>query len=268
MSGINLKITNNTKHIAQTPEIESRFSREDKKKLAGAAKDFEGLLTGMMLKSMTSTTDGLFGGEGFGGEYFDTMFESQLSSFISNSKSFGVSDQIFRKITGEELSEFELIENKLNSPLKSLKDILPKDSKSMKPSLGSLNRLEKFNDIISKASQKYGVNENLIKSVILTESAANPKAVSKANAKGLMQLMDGTAKDMGVRNSFDPADNIFGGVKYLSKMYRQFDGDLEKALAAYNAGPANVDKYEGVPPFDETKKYINRVVSYLNYLNG
>lgn len=268
MSGINLKITNETKHIAQTPEVNSRFSTEEKRRLAGAAKDFESLLTGMMLKSMNQTTNGLFGSEGFGGDMFDTMFETKVASFISDSKSFGVSDQIFRKITGEDLSKFTLEEKRNKNSLKSIKDITAKHDTGLKPSLGSINRLDKFQDIIQKAAKEYDLNENLIKSVILTESAANPKAISKANAKGLMQLMDGTAKDMGVRNSFDPEQNIFGGVKYLSKMFRQYEGDLELALAAYNAGPGNVDKHKGVPPFDETKNYINRVVSYLNYLDG
>jgi Rod binding domain-containing protein len=205
MSNINLKITNQSKHIAQTPEINSRFSVEEKKKLANAAKDFEAMLTSMMLKSMTQTTGGLFGKEGFGGDYFDTMFETQIASFMSNSKSFGVSDQIFRKITGEDLSKFQMEVNQkpaLKTPIKIDKASI--EEKAIAPSIGSLNRLDKYQDIISSASKKYGIDEKIIKSVILTESAGNPKAVSKANAKGLMQLMDGTAKDMGVKNSFDP----------------------------------------------------------------
>ena len=268
MSNLNLKITNESKHISKTPEVPGKFSSEEKRKLASAAEDFESMLTGMMIKSMTDTTEGMFGGNGFGGDMFDSMFESQLASFMTKSKSLGLSDQIFRKVTGEELSKFKLeeVDNRMN--WKKLGKVSSKGVSELKPSLGSLNRLDKYQDIIKQASQKYGVNENLIKSVILTESAANPKAISTKNAKGLMQLMDSTASDMGVKNALDPADNIQGGVKYLSKMLQQFDGNVELTLAAYNAGPGNVDKYNGIPPFNETKNYINRVLGYLNYLDG
>ncbi len=269
MTNVALKITNHNKHIAQTPDIKSRYSVEDKKKIADAARDFESLLTSMMLKSMTQTTGGLFGKEGFGGDYFDSMFETQIASYMSKSKSFGVSDQIFRKLTGEELSKFRMeIAQKpaLKQPVKVEK--ITDNAKSISPSIGSLNRLDKYKDLISGASKKYGIDEKIIKSVILTESAANPRAVSKANAKGLMQLMDGTAKEMGVKNSFDPRQNIEGGVKYLAKMFDSYKGDIQLALAAYNAGPGNVNKYNGIPPFKETKNYITRVLGYMNYLDG
>ncbi|MEW6653804.1 MAG: lytic transglycosylase domain-containing protein, partial [Bacteroidota bacterium] len=98
-----------------------------------------------------------------------------------------------------------------------------------------------------------------------TESAANNKAVSRAKAKGLMQLIDSTASDMGVRNVFNPRENILGGTKYFAQMLRQYSGDVKLALAAYNAGPQNVAKYKGVPPFEETKNYINKVLGYLDH---
>jgi len=103
----------------------------------------------------------------------------------------------------------------------------------------------------------------LVASVIKAESNGDPKAVSTAGAKGLMQLIDSTASDMGVRDVFDPHENIEGGVKYLRKMINQF-GDIKKALAAYNAGPEAVKRYEGVPPYRETKNYVEKVLKNLS----
>ncbi|WP_051189177.1 lytic transglycosylase domain-containing protein [Halalkalibacillus halophilus] len=117
-----------------------------------------------------------------------------------------------------------------------------------------------YDSIIDEVSNRYGVDGDLIRSVIQVESNFDPSVVSHAGAEGLMQLMPGTAQGLGVTDSFDPMQNIDGGTRFLKDMIDRYDGDMELALAAYNAGPGNVDRYGGVPPFEETQNYIKKLL--------
>jgi Rod binding domain-containing protein len=277
MKALELKINNELKHISSTPELGNNLDAAKKLKLKKTARDFESLLTSMMMKSMTAHTKGISGSqdsngedESYGGDYFDSIFQQQIAAQLSKGKGIGIAEMLYKKLTGEDLNDTPgkinpiKTNNTISDPVKIINDT---QLHSVKPSESSFRRVNNFDGIIDDASKKYGVDKNLIKSVILAESAGNVKAYSKASAKGLMQLIDSTAKDMGVQNVWDPRENINGGTKYLSGLLRQYNGDIKLALAAYNAGPGAVNKYNGVPPFDETKNYVSRVIGYFNNLN-
>lgn len=131
----------------------------------------------------------------------------------------------------------------------------------------SLNTASYANEV-NRIAIKYDIDPALVRAVIHAESAFNAKARSNKGAQGLMQLMPGTAKDLGVRNAFDANQNIEGGVKYLAGLLKQFKGDIKLATAAYNAGPNAVKKYNGIPPYAETKVYVERVsILHQRYRN-
>ena len=121
-----------------------------------------------------------------------------------------------------------------------------------------------FDRLIQAACQRYGVEFALVKAVIKAESAFNPGALSRAGARGLMQLMPATAAMHGVEDIHAPSDNIEGGVRHLRLLLNQFDGDVPLALAAYNAGAGAVTRYNGIPPYQETQHYVRRVLYYRN----
>jgi Rod binding domain-containing protein len=253
----------------KTADIKEKYTESEKLRLAKAAKGFESLLASMMIKSMTSTSSGFFGEESFGGDFYDSIFNSEIADHISSGKGLGVAGMIYKKLTGEDLKSQpeSIILNKENILIqKPFQLKIDPEIPAFSPSIKSLNRLHKYEDFIEEASNTYGIDKNIIKSVILAESAGNEEAVSSQKAKGLMQLMDSTAKNLGVNNVWDPKENILGGTKYLADLLRQYSGDIKLALAGYNAGPGNVEKYNGIPPFEETKNYVARVIGYFNHL--
>jgi soluble lytic murein transglycosylase-like protein len=124
-----------------------------------------------------------------------------------------------------------------------------------------VERASAYDGLIADAARENAVDPKLVKSVMLVESGFNPAAVSRKGARGLMQLMPGTAAENGVRDLHDPAQNIAGGTRYLSHLLSNYGGDLARSLAAYNAGEAAVDRYNGVPPYDETQLYVRKTLA-------
>ena len=127
---------------------------------------------------------------------------------------------------------------------------------------------KKYDALISDASERHGVSFPLLKAIIKAESDFDPHAVSKKGATGLMQIMPENFKPLGIRDPFDPWENINAGARYFKQMYDRFKGKLALSLAAYNAGPTAVDHYKTIPPYEETEEYVRRVLKYYyNYKN-
>lgn len=123
-----------------------------------------------------------------------------------------------------------------------------------------------INQLVETNASQWNVDPALIKAIIANESGFNAHATSDVGAQGLMQLMPGTANGLGVTNAYDPAQNVWGGTKYIKGLLDRFGGDVRKAVAAYNAGPGAVEKYGGVPPYAETQNYVQNVLSsYAKY---
>lgn len=126
-----------------------------------------------------------------------------------------------------------------------------------------MEETKSLDDIFEQAGEKYKVPAQLLKAIGKAESDFRPSVVSRSGAQGIMQLMPATAAELGVKDAFDPEQNIMGGAKYISQLLKKYDGDTSLALAAYNAGMNNVKKYGGIPPFEETQNYVVKVTKYM-----
>ncbi|MCI8407964.1 MAG: lytic transglycosylase domain-containing protein [Lachnospiraceae bacterium] len=126
---------------------------------------------------------------------------------------------------------------------------------------------EELEAIFQKAADTYNISLDLLKAVAKAESDFNPNCTSSSGAMGIMQLMPGTAKELGVSNAYDPEENIMGGAKYLAENLEIFKGDISLSLAAYNAGRGAVEKYNGIPPYKETQNYVKKILGYLEDSN-
>ncbi len=274
-------------------------SLETKKyRLKKATKEFESFFMLHMLKAMRKTIpqSEMFNG-GLGQDMYTSMFDEELSRKVAGSSPNSLSEILYKSLEkhleatapdvipgtkkGTEvptsIAETRRMEtNKFNQAVSSPKVTKPVEKEEPKPALPvervtqpkpkitSDPILKEFGLTIDKASRKYDVDSRLIYSVIVAESGGKPDAVSPKGAKGLMQLIDSTAVEMGVADSLNPHENIVGGTKYLRQLLDRYDGNLKLTLAAYNAGPGTVSKYNGVPPYSETRQYIENVLGRLH----
>lgn len=240
-----------------------------------ASENFEAIFLNFMLKSMMKTSsdreNSIFGGDNFGGDVLDSIFYLELSKHIAKNGKFGIAELIYKQLVEKDSENLKIegspkIENaEINRKEKFIE--LQKNSRKSffinKYGESLIERINRFDGLIRKASEEFNVPEELIKAVIAVESSGNALAFSPKGAKGLMQLMDSTAEFVGVKNIWNPAENIYGGVKYLRHLLDRFNGDIKLALAGYNAGPENVEKYGGIPPFPETIEYLGKVMKYI-----
>ncbi|RME22008.1 MAG: hypothetical protein D6800_11495, partial [Candidatus Zixiibacteriota bacterium] len=271
---------------------------QEKARLRRVTKEFESFFTYQMLKTMRKTIPEspfskgapLSGGAGKG--MFTDLFDMEVARRVSGDEHGSIADLLYRSM--EKLVEAQYrsehgeatatdaqpkatsVASKNQSfvpvhrsnkaiPFKRTQPAVPLRRhrsfpvKPPKPSpIPLARRLQKYQPLIEKAARENNLDAALLRAVIHTESGGDPAAVSPRGAKGLMQLMDSTAVSMGVKDPFDPAQNIRGGAAYLRRLLDQF-GDLRLALAAYNAGPAAVERYGGIPPYAETHRYVDRV---------
>ena len=252
-----------------------RLDEKGKLKLQRAVREFEALMLSTMLKSMRSgiPQSDMFG-ESYGGDMLEGMFDIELARQMSRNSSLGMGEMLYREITGEEMPR--------KGPSAGT-GVTPRDGPPAIPASTSATsavqpagsfpavpdtvrrRVDTLTPFVREAAERNGVSVNLLKAVIAAESAGQADARSSKNAKGVMQLIDTTAAMMGVQNVWDPRDNINGGAKYLGQMMNRFGGDIQRAVASYNAGPGAVEKHGGVPPYQETRAYVGKVMDYFRY---
>lgn len=230
-------------------------SAQKRLRLRKATREFEAVFISQILKNMRNVD---FGDkeEGFGKDIMLDMADESVSRQLALTGMLGIGDLLYERLVQRLGGEGDDSAAQLNGVQR-----MSYRAQSRRTRLD----LETFRSEIDRAARATGLSPALIESVIKQESAGDPTAVSPKGARGLMQLMPDTASEMGVTDTLDPGQNIMGGAKYLKNLLDRF-GNLRLALAAYNAGPATVEKYGDVPPYAETEGYVDSIVTSLKEL--
>lgn len=254
---------------AQTRKAALGKGRSADDRIMKTAREFEAMFAGYMLKNMNNAVqrDPLVK-KSMGESVFQDMLMDEYAKTISENGSFGLSGMLYRTLKNDpatlsaytdKMHEYNAKKYAMqaasftNGDFGEIEGLKNRDSVDV--------RMKKLEPYIRSAARRNGVDADLVAAVIRQESGGDAYAVSQSGAKGLMQLMDSTARELGVRNVFDRASNIEGGTRYLKKLLASYNNDLELALAAYNAGPEAVAKHGGVPPYPETRNYVDSVMA-------
>lgn len=232
-------------------------SQVESQKLRRAAAGIEGMFIAQLLKVMQSTVPKPKKGLLSGGDMLGDFAQLELGRVLAERRSIGLADKLVSSIQHRDPLKGHRLQLTA-PPIKMVQRFIPLN----KPDI------REFDHHVQRAARRYGLRPEIISAVIQVESAGNPLALSPKNAKGLMQLTDSTAEMLGVQNIWSPGENIDGGARYLKQLLDRFDGRLELALAAYNAGPTAVVRYGGIPPFPETRAYVQRVMNQVRQHNG
>lgn len=175
-------------------------------------------------------------------------------------------EQQFQKLSGQEPPK--AVDKDFQTILDSSMSSSSKSSSGFNPEFGEDVSKTEINGLIDEYSDKNGLDADFVRAVVKQESGFNERATSRCGAAGLMQLMPGTAKGLGVKNPYDAEQNVAGGTKMLANLLKTYGGNKELALAAYNAGGGAVKKYGGIPPYGETQRYVKNVLSIYNKYKG
>lgn len=237
--------------------VKEKPNEKEKDRLKRAAQNFEAIFVSQILRNMrrSNTESGLFG-NGMSGDIYGSMFDEKIAEAIASKGGLGIADIIIESIK----------RNEQHNVPDSGKHILDLRSVPSAKAFRKSDDYDRERSIIKEASERYDLDPKLIMAVMLVESDFRKNAVSNKGAAGLMQLMESTAREIGVKNGFDARENVFGGVRYLKSLFERFNRNLELALSAYNAGPTAVEKYKGIPPFPETQRYVQKVINVYRKL--